>query len=301
MSSRFHEYLELTKPRVVALLVFCAVIGMFLAVPGIPPWRALVFGTLGIWMASGSAAAFNHLIDQRIDKLMARTAHRPLATGHLTPRQVLAFALSLGVVSMLILVFLVNPLTALLTFGGLIGYAVIYTAYLKRATPQNIVIGGLAGAIPPVLGWTAVTGALHPFALQLCLIIFVWTPPHFWALAIFRRDDYSRAQVPMLPVTHGVVFTRWHVLFYTILLVLVTLLPALTGYSGMVYLGGAVVLGAGFLYYAVRLLNPPDEFFAMKVFNYSIVYLMVLFAFLLADHWLMEPLVQQGMVFQKSV
>ncbi len=231
MSSRFHEYLELTKPRVVALLVFCAVIGMFLAVPGIPPWRALVFGTLGIWMASGSAAAFNHLIDQRIDKLMARTAHRPLATGTLTPRQVLAFALTLGVVSMLILVFLVNSLTALLTFGGLIGYAVVYTAYLKRATPQNIVIGGLAGAIPPVLGWTAVTGALHPFALQLCLIIFVWTPPHFWALAIFRRDDYSRAQVPMLPVTHGVVFTRWHVLFYTILLVLVTLLPALTGYE----------------------------------------------------------------------
>jgi len=300
MSSRFHEYLELTKPRVVALLVFCAVIGMFLAVPGIPPWRALVFGTLGIWMASGSAAAFNHLIDQRIDKLMARTAHRPLATGHLTPRQVLSFALTLGVLSMLILVFLVNPLTALLTFGGLIGYAVIYTAYLKRATPQNIVIGGLAGAIPPVLGWTAVTGALHPFALQLCLIIFVWTPPHFWALAIFRRDDYSRAQVPMLPVTHGVVFTRWHVLFYTILLVLVTLLPALTGYSGMVYLGGAVVLGAGFLYYAVRLLNPPDEFFAMKVFNYSIVYLMALFAFLLADHWLMESLMQQGMVFQKA-
>jgi len=302
MSSRFHEYLELTKPRVVALLVFCAVIGMFLAVPGIPPWRALVFGTLGIWMASGSAAAFNHLIDQRIDKVMARTAHRPLATGQLKPKQVLTFALALGAVSMLILVFLVNPLTALLTFGGLIGYAVIYTAYLKRATPQNIVIGGLAGAIPPVLGWTAVTGALHPFALQLCLIIFVWTPPHFWALAIFRRDDYSRAQVPMLPVTHGVVFTRWHVLFYTILLVLVTLLPALTGYSGMVYLGGAVVLGLGFLYYAIRLLNPPDEFFAMKVFNYSIVYLMALFAFLLVDHWVMETLVQhQGVVFERTL
>ncbi len=302
MSSRFHEYLELTKPRVVALLVFCAVIGMFLAVPGIPPWRALVFGTLGIWMASGSAAAFNHLIDQRIDKVMARTAHRPLATGQLKPKQVLTFALALGAVSMLILVFLVNPLTALLTFGGLIGYAVIYTAYLKRATPQNIVIGGLAGAIPPVLGWTAVTGALHPFALQLCLIIFVWTPPHFWALAIFRRDDYSRAQVPMLPVTHGVVFTRWHVLFYTILLVLVTLLPALTGYSGMVYLGGAVVLGLGFLYYAIRLLNPPDEFFAMKVFNYSIVYLMALFALLLVDHWVMEPLVQhQGVVFERTL
>ena len=295
--SRVNEYMELTKPRVVALLVFCAVIGMFLAVPGIPPWRALVFGTLGIWLASASAAAFNHLIDQRIDKLMARTAHRPLATGHLTPRQVAVFALSLGVLSMLVLVLLVNPLTALLTFGGLIGYAVVYTAYLKRATPQNIVIGGLAGAIPPVLGWTAVTGELHAFALQLCLIIFLWTPPHFWALAIFRRDDYSRAQVPMLPVTHGVVYTRWHVLFYTVLLFLVTLLPSLTGYSGLVYLGGAVVLGAGFLYYAVRLLNPPDEFFAMKVFNYSIVYLMALFAFLLADHWLVDPLLQQGQGF----
>jgi len=295
--SRVNEYMELTKPRVVALLVFCAVIGMFLAVPGVPPWRALVFGTLGIWLASASAAAFNHLIDQRIDKLMARTAHRPLATGHLTPRQVMVFALALGVLSMLILVLLVNPLTALLTFGGLIGYAVVYTAYLKRATPQNIVIGGLAGAIPPVLGWTAVTGELHAFAVQLCLIIFVWTPPHFWALAIFRRDDYSRAQVPMLPVTHGVVYTRWHVLLYTVLLFLVTLLPSLTGYSGLIYLGGAVVLGAGFLYYAVRLLNPPDELFAMKVFNYSIVYLMALFAFLLADHWLVDPLLQQGQGF----
>ena len=296
-----NEYLELTKPRVVALLVFCAVIGMFLAVPGVPPWRALVFGTLGIWLASASAAAFNHLIDQRIDKLMARTAHRPLATGHLAPRQVLIFALALGVLSMLVLVLLVNTLTALLTFGGLIGYALVYTAYLKRATPQNIVIGGLAGAIPPVLGWTAVTGELHAFALQLCLIIFVWTPPHFWALAIFRRDDYSRAQVPMLPVTHGVVYTRWHVLFYTVLLFLVTLLPALTGYSGLIYLGGAAVLGGGFLYYAVRLLNPPDEFFAMKVFNYSSVYLMALFAFLLADHWLVDPLIQpQGLVFQRA-
>ena len=292
------EYLQLTKPRVVALLVFCAVIGMFLAVPGVPPWRALVFGTLGIWLASSSAAAFNHLIDQRIDKLMVRTAHRPLATGHLTPRQVLLFALGIGALSMLVLLLLVNPLTALLTFAGLIGYAVVYTAYLKRATPQNIVIGGLAGAIPPVLGWTAVTGSLHPFALQLCLIIFVWTPPHFWALAIFRREDYSRAQVPMLPVTHGVEYTRWHVLFYTILLVLVTVLPALTGFSGLLYLGGAAVLGIGFLYYAIRLLNPPDELFAMKVFNYSIIYLMALFAFLLADHWMFEPIAHSGLVFR---
>jgi heme o synthase len=286
--SLVHEYMQLTKPRVVALLVFCAVIGMFLAVPGIPPWRALVFGTLGIWMASGSAAAFNHLIDERIDKLMARTARRPLATGKLTAHQVLMFAIVLGIVSMLVLGLLVNVLTAVLTFGGLIGYALVYTAYLKRATPQNIVIGGLAGAIPPVLGWTAVTGALHPFALQLCMIIFVWTPPHFWALAIFRRDDYARAEIPMLPVTHGVPYTRWQILLYTVLLVLVSVLPAITGYSGLIYFGGAVVLGVGFLYYAIRLMNPPDEFFAMRVFKYSIVYLMALFAFLLADHWLLD-------------
>ncbi len=299
--SKAAEYYQLTKPRVVALLVFCAVIGMFLAVPGIPRWQALIFGTLGIWMASASAAAFNHLIDQRIDKVMARTAHRPLATGQLTPLQVFVFAMTLGIVSMLILALLVNPLTAVLTFGGLIGYAVVYTAYLKRATPQNIVIGGLAGAIPPVLGWTAVTGSLHPYALQLCLIIFVWTPPHFWALAIFRRDDYARAQVPMLPVTHGVEYTRWHVLFYTVLLFLVTLLPYFTGMSGLLYLGSAVVLGGGFLYYAIRLLNPPDELFSMKVFNYSIVYLMVLFAFLLLDHWLVEPAAQAGFGLQPVV
>ncbi|HTV85087.1 MAG TPA: heme o synthase [Dyella sp.] len=280
------EYLQLTKPRVVALLVFCAVIGMFLAVPGIPPWHALVWGTLGIWMASGSAAAFNHLIDERIDKLMARTARRPLATGTLKPRQVLVFAIVLGIASMLVLALLVNGLTAWLTFGGLIGYALVYTAYLKRATPQNIVIGGLAGAIPPVLGWTAVTGALHPFALQLCMIIFVWTPPHFWALAIFRREDYARAEIPMLPVTHGVRYTQWQILLYTILLVLVSLLPAITGYTGLIYFGGALVLGGGFLYYAIRLMNPPDEYFAMRTFKYSIIYLMALFAFLLADHWL---------------
>ncbi|WP_200945368.1 MULTISPECIES: heme o synthase [unclassified Rhodanobacter] len=301
MKLSLSQYLQLTKPRIVALLVFCAVIGMFLAVPGMPPWRALVFGTLGIWLASSSAAAFNQLIDQRIDKVMVRTANRPLATGNLNPRQVFVFAMALGIASMVVLVLLVNTLTAVLTFAGLIGYAVIYTAFLKRATPQNIVIGGLAGAIPPVLGWTAVTGSLHPYALQLCLIIFVWTPPHFWALAIFRRDDYSRAQVPMLPVTHGVVYTRWHILFYTVLLVLVTLLPALTGMSGLIYLGGAAVLGGAFLYYAVRLLNPPDERFAMKVFSYSIVYLMALFAFLLADHWLVEPILQQGQMLQQTV
>ncbi|KJV31872.1 protoheme IX farnesyltransferase [Luteibacter yeojuensis] len=304
--TKFKQYMELTKPRVVALLVFCAVIGMFLAVDAegnrmLPSWQAGIFGTLGIWLASASAAAFNHLIDQRIDKLMARTSHRPLATGELTPMQVFVFAMALGIVSMLVLVCLVNTLTAVLTFFSLIGYAVIYTAYLKRATPQNIVIGGLAGAAPPVLGWTAVTGSLHPYALQLLLIIFVWTPPHFWALAIFRVDDYSRAQVPMLPVTHGVKFTRWHIFFYTVLLFLVTLLPFLTGMSGLIYLFGAVVLGIGFLWYAVRLFNPPDDFFAMKMFNYSIIYLMVLFAFLLADHWLVEPMVHLPVTFEPIV
>jgi len=283
------QYFELTKPRVVALIVFTAVIGMFLAVPGLPPLRQSIAGFIGIWLAAASAAALNHLIDQRIDKVMARTSQRPLATGALTPTQVLAFALILGTLSMAILIALVNPLTAALTFASLIGYAVIYTAYLKRATPQNIVIGGAAGAAPPVLGWAAVTGQVHPYALLLFLIIFIWTPPHFWALAIFRRDDYSRAQVPMLPVTHGVVYTRWHVLFYTVLLLVVTVLPWLTGMSGLFYLGGALVLGGAFLYYAVRLLNPPDDFFPMRVFNYSIVYLMALFAFLLVDHYIDAP------------
>ena len=206
--------------------------------------------------------------------------------------QVLVFAVVLGSLSMAILIVLVNTLTAALTFASLIGYAIVYTAWLKRATPQNIVIGGTAGAAPPVLGWAAVTGHVHPYALLLFLIIFVWTPPHFWALAIFRRDDYSRAQVPMLPVTHGVIYTRWHVLYYTILLVVVSVLPYLTGMSGLFYLGGALMLGAGFLYYAIVLLNPPGETFAMKAFNYSIVYLMALFAFLLVDHYLDAPVLR---------
>lgn len=295
MYAHLAEYWEVTKPRIVALLVFCAVIGMFLAVQvtppsiGVPSWHVLVFGTLGIWMASASAAAFNHLIDQRIDKVMSRTSKRPLAMGKLSPRQVFVFAVAIGVASMLILGLLVNVLTAVLTFAGLIGYAVIYTAFLKRATSQNIVIGGLAGAVPPILGWTAVTGHLDPYALLLCLIIFVWTPPHFWALAIFRRDEYARANIPMLPVTHGIPYTAWNVLFYTVLLLLVTVLPYLTGMSGLLYLGSALVLGGGFLYYAIRLIKPPDEHYAMKVFGYSIVYLMALFAFLLLDHWLVRP------------
>lgn len=287
----FNQYWELTKPRVVALIVFTALVGMFLAVPGLPPLREGFFGLLGIWLAAASAAAINHLIDQRIDKLMVRTANRPLATGALQPVQVLVFAVFLGALSMTILIALVNPLTAALTFASLIGYAVIYTGYLKRATPQNIVIGGLAGAAPPLLGWAAVTGMNNPWdwahALLLVLIIFVWTPPHFWALAIFRREDYARALIPMLPVTHGVIYTRWQILLYTVLLVVVTVMPWVVGMSGLFYLGGALVLGAVFLWYAWRLLDPPDEFFAMRVFNYSVVYLMALFAFLLVDHWLL--------------
>jgi len=290
MPAAFQQYAELTKPRIVALIVFTALVGMLLAVPGLPPLRQSMAGLVGIWLAAASAAAVNHLIDRRIDKLMARTANRPLPAGVLTARQVLVFALMLGVLSMTILVWLVNPLTALLTFAALIGYAVIYTGFLKRATPQNIVIGGIAGAAPPLLGWAAVTGMRGTsdwaHALLLVLIIFVWTPPHFWALAIFRRDDYARAQVPMLPVTHGVRYTCWQIFLYTVLLCVATVLPALIGMSGWLYLGGALGLGAIFLWYAWRLLNPPDDFFAMRVFRYSVVYLMALFGLLLADHWL---------------
>ena len=286
MAVPLRQYWALTKPRVVALIVFTALVGMFLAVPGLPPLRETVSGLLGIWLAASSAAAINHLIDQRIDRVMARTAHRPLPTGVLNSAQVLAFAVCLGAASMAILIALVNPLTAALTFFALIGYAIVYTGFLKRATPQNIVIGGLAGAAPPALGWAAITGTLDPHALLLVLIVFVWTPPHFWALAIFRRDDYARALIPMLPVTHGVVYTRWQILFYTVLLVAATVLPWATGMSGPFYLGGALVLGAVFVWYAWKLLDPPDELFAMRVFNYSVVYLMALFAFLLVDHWL---------------
>ena len=286
MGARLRQYWTLTKPGVVALIAFTALIGILLAVPGVPPPVPAVAGLVGIWLAASSAAAINHLIDQRIDVVMARTAHRPLPSGQLRPRQVLAFAVALAVLSMTVLVLWTNVLAAVLTFASLIGYAIVYTAWLKRATPQNIVIGGLAGAAPPLLGWVAVTGEVHPHALLLLLIIFVWTPPHFWALAIFRRDDYARALIPMLPVTHGVVYTRWHVLFYTLLLAIATMLPWLTGMSGLFSLGGVLVLDAVFLYYAIRLMNPPSERFAMAVFGYSIVYLMLLFAFLLVDHWL---------------
>ncbi|MEO6169686.1 MAG: heme o synthase [Lysobacter sp.] len=290
-ASTCREYWSLTKPRVVALIIFTAAIGMFLAVPGLPPLQESVLGFIGIWLAAASAATINQLLDARIDAKMARTSWRPIVMGQVTPRQALVFALALAGLSMLILLVWVNVLTAALTFASMIGYAVIYTVYLKHATPQNIVIGGLAGAAPPLLGWSAVTGMQNQWdwahALLLVLIIFVWTPPHFWALAIFRRADYAKALVPMLPVTHGVAYTRWQILFYTVLLVLVTMLPRIIGMSGDLYLGGAAVLGAAFLYYAWRLMDPPDEMYAMKVFGFSIVYLMALFAFLLLDHWLL--------------
>ena len=287
MSSLAGRYLELCKPRVVYLIVFTAVVGMFLAVPGWPPWSALIAGTLGIGLAASSAAAINHLLDQRIDAVMARTRNRPLPTGQLGVNQVLTFAFVLGLLSMILLMAWVNALTAGLTFLSLIGYAIVYTVWLKRATPQNIVIGGAAGAAPPVLGWTAVTGTIDHNALILFLIIFVWTPPHFWALAIHRRKDYAAVDIPMLPVTHGVQFTRWHILFYTILLIIVTTLPYLTGMSGLFYLAGVTVLNLGFLWYALQLLRTNDERLPMQTFGYSIIYLMILFAFLLIDHYLM--------------
>ncbi len=287
-AGKAQQYLELCKPRVVALIVFTAVVGMFLAVPGLPPLEALVAGTIGIALAAASAAAINHLLDRRIDAVMVRTRHRPLPSGHLSERQVLAFSLVLAALSMMLLTVLVNPLTAALTFASLIAYAVIYTVWLKRATPQNIVIGGAAGAAPPVLGWTAVTGSVDPHALLLFLIIFVWTPPHFWALAIHRREDYAAVDIPMLPVTHGVRFTRWHILFYTILLVIVTTLPYLTGMSGLVYLAGVSVLNLGFLWYAWKLLGAGDDELPMATFSYSVIYLMLLFVFLLADHYLIN-------------
>jgi protoheme IX farnesyltransferase len=285
----WNDYYELCKPRVVALIVFTAIVGMLLATPGMVPWQPLLFGTLGIGMAAASAAAINQIVDQRVDADMLRTSNRPLPTGHLTNTQALVFAGILGVTSMAILVLLVNPLTALLTLFSLIGYAFIYTMYLKRATPQNIVIGGAAGAAPPVLGWVAVTGQIDPNSLLLFLIIFAWTPPHFWALAIHRRDEYSKVNIPMLPVTHGVAFTRLQVLLYTIILVAVTALPFATQMSGWFYFIGAMILGGVFLSYAIKLQLGKDEKIAIKTFGYSILYLMLLFALLLVDHYV--PLV----------
>lgn len=287
MTASWRDYYELCKPRICALIVFTAMIGMFLAVPALVPIRLLVFGTLGIALGAASAAAINQIIDRRIDAMMARTRQRPLPSGHLTERQAVVFAVVLGVASMLILLFLVNVLTAVLTLCSLIGYSIIYTVYLKRATPQNIVIGAAPGAAPPVLGWAAATGHVGTGALLLFLIIFVWTPPHFWPLAIHCRDDYARNNIPMLPVTHGVAYTSGQILLYTILLLPISILPVVTGMSGIIYLVGALVLGCVFLHYAVMLKRSPyDQRLPMRTFGYSIIYLMGLFAFLLVDHYL---------------
>lgn len=268
------------------LIVFTAVVGMVLASPGMVPLPALIFGTLGIALASGSAAAFNHVLDRRIDEQMARTRRRPLPTGHLLKRQAVIFAILLGLGSMLILWPSVGGLTAMLTFCSLIGYAIVYTMWLKRATPQNIVIGGAAGAAPPVLGWAAVTHTVDPHALLLFLIIFTWTPPHFWALAIARRDDYLKAGIPMLPVTHGIPYTRLQIVLYTILLVLSTLLPVLTGMSGLIYLFAALALDGRFLYFVIALNRGKKPDLPMRTFRFSISYLMLLFAALIVDHYL---------------
>ncbi|MGD0959314.1 MAG: heme o synthase [Methylomonas sp.] len=282
----WQNYLALCKPRVVALIVFTAIVGMLLSTPGMPPLDKFLYGSLGIALSAASAAAINHYIDRKADAEMARTRFRPLPMGELSSRHVLTFAGIIGALSMIILITKVNVLTAFLTFLSLIGYAVIYTVYLKKMTPQNIVIGGAAGAAPPLLGWIAITGEAHPHALLLFLIIFVWTPPHFWALAIARREEYAKVGIPMLPVTHGVEFTRLQILLYTILLLITILLPYLTGMSGLIYLCPSVLLSLGFIYFAVQMMRRKDNKTAMRTFGYSIIYLTLIFTALLIDHYL---------------
>jgi protoheme IX farnesyltransferase len=279
------EYFALTKPRVVALIVFTAIVGMFLSTPLALPWAGFFLGSLGIALAAASAAAINHVLDQKLDAAMARTRARPLPTGTLSSTQALMFAIALGAASMAVLFWGVNALTAVLTFLSLIGYSIIYTVFLKHATPQNIVIGGAAGAAPPVLGWAAIRGEVSSDALLLFLIIFIWTPPHFWALALYREKEYAKAGVPMLPVTHGGPYTRLHILLYTVMLCAATVMPFATRMSGILYLVGALILNAGFLYYAWRLYKTYSDDLARKTFRYSIHYLTLLFALLLLDHY----------------
>ncbi|MBF8269367.1 MAG: polyprenyltransferase [Gammaproteobacteria bacterium] len=293
LTARWPDYLALCKPRIVALIVFTAIVGMLLSTPGMVPLRLLILASLGIWLAAASAAVINQVVDQKIDSEMLRTQSRPLVRGSVSSASASLFAMVLGTASMLILTFYVNVLTSLLTLFSLIGYGFIYSMYLKRATPQNIVIGGVAGAAPPVLGWTAITNNLDPQSLLLFLIIFAWTPPHFWALAIFRRKEYATVNIPMLPVTHGVEFTRKYILLYTIVLCLISLLPYLTMMCGPVYLFGAIALGLGFLYHAVRMQVDHSDSLAMRTFSYSILYLAVLFTFLILDHYI--PLVVREM------
>lgn len=283
---RLRDYYELCKPRVVMLIVFTAVVGMFLATDGMVPWKILVIGTLGIGLMAASAAAINQLLDAEVDARMARTCGRPLVTGNLKRGQSIRFAAVLGIAGMVVLYLWINPLTAWLTFFTLVGYAGVYTLYLKRATPQNIVIGGAAGAAPPILGWVAVTGTLDPEPLLLFLIIFIWTPPHFWALAIERHEEYAKVDIPMLPVTHGLEYTRTQVLLYTFLLIAVSLLPFAYGMSGPLYGVGALLLGLLFLAYAWRLKFAPQPGLAMRTFGFSLVYLMGIFTLLLVDHYI---------------
>jgi protoheme IX farnesyltransferase len=286
LALRLQQFYALTKPRVVSLIVFTAVIGMFLATPGMVPLRALLFGTIGIALVAGAAAAINCLVERKLDAVMARTRARPLPTGQVTTTETLVFSSVVGGIGLAMLYALVNPLTMWLTLGTFVGYAIIYTVILKPLTPQNIVIGGASGAMPPVLGWAAVTGTIDPDALLLFLIIFAWTPPHFWALALYRKHEYARAGVPMLPVTHGDAYTRLHVLLYTVILVAVTLMPFATGMSGLIYLVSAIALGAIFLWYAIRLYTHYSDALSKRTFRYSIVYLSALFAALLIDHYL---------------
>lgn len=291
----WRDYLELCKPNVVLVMIVTSAIGMFMAVPGMVPVDILVLGNLGIALCAASAATINHLVDRRIDLKMARTLNRPIAKGRVGSSQALTFSFVLGVAGMAILLVYINALTAWLTMASLLGYAVVYTLYLKRATPQNIVIGGLAGAAPPLLGWTAVTNDVHGYGLLLVLIVFIWTPPHFWALALHRKDEYAKADVPMLPVTHGEHYTKVHILLYTLLLIIVTVMPYLTGMSGWLYLLGALVLGGGFLYWAIVLLVSDKPNLGMATFKYSIVYLLALFIIMLVDHyWVAPPLLGPG-------
>lgn len=282
----WRDYLELCKPNVVALMILTTLVGMFLATNAMVPVEVLFFGNLGIALCASSAAVINHVVDKKIDTLMRRTCNRPVATGRITDVHALLFSALMCVAGMAILFVFTNALTAWLTFGALIGYAIIYTCLLKRATPQNIVIGGLAGAAPPLLGWTAVTNEIHGHALLLVLIIFAWTPPHFWALAIHRRDDYAKADIPMLPVTHGEKYTRQHILLYTVLMVLITLLPFATHMFGLIYLIGAMCLGAGFLYWAIETVRAKNDNAPFQTFKYSIIYLFALFIIMLADHYI---------------
>jgi protoheme IX farnesyltransferase len=284
----WRDYYALTKPGVVQLLVFTAIVGMLLASPGMVPWEILIVGSLGIGLAAASGATVNHILDQRFDVQMARTRNRPLPTGRVNQREALFFALILGIVGLGLLSAFINPLTAILTFFSLIGYAVIYTVYLKRATPQNIVIGGAAGAAPPVLGWTAVQNEVGVFAIILFLIIFTWTPPHFWALAVARKADYQKAEIPMLPVTHGESVTKNFIVGYTVALIFVSVLPYFLAMSGLLYFLGAMALGAGFLYYALDLRRSADSARGMETFAYSISYLAALFCFLLIDHYVVQ-------------